>query len=105
MIPNHDSLLLKGINDALDAQDKYEHETEMINGRAAELLAGYFSPTEPDNISEAMGDIDLYDIGQLMKAGYSKLLGDAVISGVKAYWTKRAYNQACEELKLKFYDI
>ena len=94
-IPNHDAQLMAHIEYALDKQEAFYRDVE---ARTEELLAGDYLPSEPDNIAEAMSEIDLYEIAKVMKSQNTCLFGIMVIEAIKEYWQTKAREKAEKEI-------
>jgi hypothetical protein len=85
----------------LDRAELRELERDMrIEKRASELLDRSYSPRDPINIAEAMGEFSCTDeFTRMVLDKNAAQLGEKLIEFINEYWTKLAWNRAeTEEL-------
>lgn len=86
----------------MDLADRRELERDLrIEKRASDLLEKSYSPNDPINIAEAMGEFSCTDEFTTMVLDKNAAqLGEKLIEFINDYWTKLAWNRAETEESL-----
>lgn len=86
----------------MELADRRELERDLrIEKRASDLLEKSYSPNDPINIAEAMGEFSCTDeFTRLVIENKPKELGEKLIEFINDYWTKLAWNRAETEESL-----
>ena len=83
------------LNRYLAAEDRAEARAEAVTNQAAELLEGDYSPMDPANISEALGEIGLKGLVAMLSGVPERArVEDFLRSLNQNYWIGMARNQA-----------
>lgn len=82
----------------LDEDDRWK---EAVDARVSELLdeGGDYYPFSADNLSEALGEIDIESVATALKAGKHEDAGKALLTLVSGYWDRMAQQQAERDIE------
>jgi len=84
------------LNRYLSRLDEDDRRDEAIDERTEELMAdgGEYAPFNPDNLAEAISEVDIAEIAKLIDAGKVSEVGAVLVKQVRGYWEALARNEA-----------
>jgi len=85
----------------LDNLDRLESKQNYIFSRCSELLSdnGEFFPFLPENLVEALGEIDIKPVAEALKTQNHEEAGKTLFDIACSYWLKRAKVMAEKEIE------
>ena len=81
----------------LAQEERADEYSEAVETTAAELVAGDYSPTLPENVGEALGELNADQLAKIagdIAAERYGTLGEYLACYVKVYWCKAAHQKA-----------
>ena len=85
------------LNAHLAQEERADEYREAVNTTAAELVAGDYSPTLPENVGDALGELNSDQLAKIagdIAAERYGTLGEYLSCYIQVYWWKAAHQKA-----------